>query len=156
MKLLFENWRKYLNEEEVMFSEELLLLEEGVLTEGALSWAAEKFKSLWNKMKADSKAALEALTLEWEETKEIKPLLDKIYKDGKLTKEEWQKIGKRTMEYLKVAGWGGFAAVPGTMPLVIIMVKALEKFGRRPLPDSWYKVRQQKDGLSLLEPEKAV
>ena len=121
MKLLLENWRKYLKEDD--------LLEESIV-----SWAAEK----WEQLKDIHQKALKVGAKEWVETKEAAITVSKLMKGEETTEEEREEVKEQAIDILKTAGWTALILPPFTDGLVALLIIALEKMGYKPLPSAWY------------------
>ena len=125
MKLLMENWRGFLDEEEC--------LEEAPLEEGVADWVKEK----WQQLKNVKQRGMLAAAQEWRETKEVAPILKRLITGEEVSPEEKRQLNDQALDMLKTAGWGAVAAAPGTLGGVIAMIYILQKFGLKPLPSAW-------------------
>jgi|TARA_Y100000310_G_scaffold179346_1_gene179309 hypothetical protein len=132
MNLLFENWREFLD------AEDYLLLEETLLDEGLKDW----FKEKWEQLKTEKRVALKAAVQEWHETKGVAPILKKLISKEEVSEEEKTELNTQALDILKTVGWGTFAAVPGTLGGVALIIYILQKMGLTPLPSAYYDVKR--------------
>jgi len=127
MKLLLENWRKYINEAE----EQNLLLEQALLEEG---WVADK----WAGLKASAHDTLKKLATEWSQTKEVATTLDKIFKGEDISDNEKGELITQAGDVARVVGLGSVKMIPFVgLPLVVLIIYTMKKMGLRPLPTAW-------------------
>ena len=80
MKLLMENWRGFLDEEEC--------LEEAPLEEGVADWVKEK----WQQLKNVKQRGMLAAAQEWRETKEVAPILKRLITGEEVSPEEKRQL----------------------------------------------------------------
>jgi len=128
VKLLLENWREYIDQEE-----QDLFLEQWLLEEGAGDWVKEK----WQQLRNVNQKALAAAAQEWRETKEVAPILKRLLSREEVSEAERKQLNDQAIDVLKTAGWGAIAIVPGTLGGVIAMIYILQKFGLNPLPSAY-------------------
>ena len=128
MKLLLENWRRYIDQKE-----QDLFLEHWLLEEGVGDWVKEK----WQQLRNVNQKALAAAAQEWRETKEVAPILKRLLSGEEVSEAEQKQLNDQAIDVLKTAGWGAITIVPGTLGGVIAMIYILQKFGLNPLPSSY-------------------
>ena len=131
MKLLLENWRKYLKEEETH-----ILLEQALLEEGMMEWAKEK----WIQLDDIKKKALKVSAKEWVETKDAVSIISKIFRGESINPEEKKLVQDQAIDVLKTTTLGGVYALPGGTAAVLLLIIALQKMGFQPLPSAYYSI----------------
>jgi len=127
MKLLLENWRKYLNEEtaDVDFAAERQLIEEG------------KIGDFIQKHKAKVKDALQRLANEIKQTTNLGKLLLKGLSKKELNAEEKSFMKEQMKDILGGVFLLGIFLLPGGALAAGVLVKLAQKFNVELLPDSF-------------------
>tara|TARA_R110000824_G_C14737627_1_gene627065 strand:+ start:22 stop:411 length:390 start_codon:yes stop_codon:yes gene_type:complete len=121
MKLLMENWRKFLADEDL-------------LEEGMLDWAHDK----WNSLRDTVQDNLTKIAQEWSETKEIASILIKLLEGGTISDEEKAEIIAQAADISKIIGLGAVKMIPFVgLPLVALIIYTMKKMNLKPLPSAW-------------------
>ena len=124
--LIFENWRRFLNEQE------RVLIEEGMIQD-ALDWAKEKGQAGLRGMKE----FFRKFKQEMSETKEGIKLLVKMMKGVKLSDEEIAFIKEQAKDITLGSILLGIIALPGGGIAVAVLVKLAKRFGIDLMPSSF-------------------
>jgi len=113
-------------------------------------WTRRKWKSYLKKNKLMRRMVI-TLIKESSKTAGMIPVLAKMAfsmtapsYDIQISEKEKQFLQKQLVETAKTVGWGAIAAPPGTIPFMIPVIAALEVFGFKPLPETWYDVNRRR------------
>ena len=88
MKLLLENWRRYLSQDDPI-----------VIEEGVVDWVKEK----WSQAKALNKRALATVAQEWAETKDASAILGGLLTGQEVSGDEKEQLNQQALDILKTA-----------------------------------------------------
>lgn len=142
-------FREWLLEESVMPFEKHKGFDEGVsfddisLKPNISSW----IPYAWDKIKELKQRGMMSAASEWDKTKGIKPIIEKLVNNKKINKDEWDSLKERVLDLGKASFWGAIAIPPGTIPQLILFLMGLEAVGANPMPKSWYDIADRLEDL---------
>ena len=92
----------------------------------------------WNSLRETVQDTLSKVAIEWSETKELAPILEKLLRGEELTEEESAEITQQAGDIGKIVGLGAVKMIPfAGMPLVALIIYTMKKMDLNPLPSAW-------------------
>jgi hypothetical protein len=92
----------------------------------------------WDSLRSTAQDTLAKIAIEWSETKELAPIVEKLLRGEDLTEDEKTEITDQTADIGKIVGLGAVKMIPfAGMPLVALIIYTMKKMDLNPLPSAW-------------------
>ncbi|MDP6932851.1 MAG: LETM1 domain-containing protein [Myxococcota bacterium] len=99
-----------------------------------MDWARET----WDSLRDTAQDTLARIAIEWSETKDLAPILNKLLQGETISEAEKEEITAQAADMGKIVGLGAVKMIPfAGMPLVALIIYTMQKMDLKPLPSAW-------------------
>ncbi|MDP6933273.1 MAG: hypothetical protein QGG40_10175 [Myxococcota bacterium] len=99
-----------------------------------MDWA----RDTWDSLRDAAQDTLARVAVEWSETRELAPILNKLLHGEDISDEEKEEITAQAADIGRIVGLGAVKMIPfAGMPLVALIIYSMKKMDLQPLPSAW-------------------